>query len=131
MIYARKISILSLVGSLLFIIILGFLAVLNINTGHGVAGIVCGGIMALMVYMLASDCRGGIRRPNTWEWFKAWMCVRPVLVGALAAGMLLVGVQLFSTPIGNVPPNPSANSAVMAVLVVLSLLLLGLMMYFQ
>jgi len=97
MIYARRISILNLIGLLLMILIFGFAALLNMTAGRWLVGVLSVGITVFLTLALASDCRHGIRGATAWEWFKTWMCVRPPLAGLLGVAVIFALAQSLPT----------------------------------
>ncbi len=122
--YARRISSLNLIGLLLLIMFFGFVALVGIGTRGWAAGILGVGITAFLLVQLMTSFRYGIRSPTPYEWFKMWMCVRPVLFG-------VIGVAVFWTaavrPSGDAAFNPDAPTLV--VLVPLAILWSALLIY--
>jgi len=47
-----------------------------------------GGLALLITWLLMRDLRKGVRPPNRWEWFRTWMTVRPVVIGAIGVAVL-------------------------------------------
>lgn len=125
--YARRISSLNLIGLLLLIVFFGFVALVGVGTRSWAAGILGVGITVFLLVQLFTCVRYGIRRPTSYEWFKMWMCVRPVLFGAIGAAVFWTLAVTLSTTSEGARFNPDAPA--LAVLIPLLILWLAALIY--
>ncbi len=91
-------NILILIATLARTLFFAGLAALGLASGSLPMSIVFGGLTLVPLWSLRSDLKHGVRPPNRWEWFKAWMRVRPVLIGVVGVaafmGLLTYGVEI-------------------------------------
>ncbi|MFN8527510.1 MAG: hypothetical protein U0670_02750 [Anaerolineae bacterium] len=65
-----------------------------LSRGDGTVVLVTGVLTLLFGWMLVGDLRRGVRAPTRWEWFKAWMVLRPLVVLTVGLGVLAVTMSL-------------------------------------
>jgi hypothetical protein len=87
-----KASILDVLVMLLMAVYFTGMTTLMLLSGGLIPGLALGALALLATWSLIKNLRYGVRLPTRWEWFKAWMSVRPALIGAagLAFFMALV-----------------------------------------
>jgi hypothetical protein len=111
---------------LLFTVLtIGFavIALFNWRGGEVIGGLVLTGLMLLCGAATVDGLQRGVRPPTSWERFKAWMVLRPVLIGGVgivvflqlpadlgsalpalphdtAAGLLVIGLLVWAISIG-------------------------------
>ena len=69
----------------------------------------CGGLLfsvfaLFLIWTFIVQVRKGVRPPTRWEWFKAWMTVRPIVIGAIGAAVLL-GILVYGRDIIGKPSD--------------------------
>jgi hypothetical protein len=77
-----KASILDVLAMLVIIVFFAGSSAAGLTSSVNIGSLLLGGLALLITWFLIKDLRRGVRPPTRWEWFKAWMIVRPVLIGA-------------------------------------------------
>ena len=78
-----KASILDVLLMMLLIVFFTGMATFSLLGGGLFPALLLGSLGLLITWLLIRDLRYGVRPPTRWEWFKAWMNVRPILIGAI------------------------------------------------
>lgn len=88
-----KTSILNILFWIGLVGLFGVLAAVGWISGQMAPALLGTGVTLIGLYALRTDLAKGVRRPTDYEWFKAWMLIRPVVVVALGIGLLWIAVQ--------------------------------------
>jgi uncharacterized membrane protein HdeD (DUF308 family) len=110
----ERVNIVSVIAETIMTILFGGIAFVAPVSGSLLGALFLGSLTALCGWALWEDLKKGVRKPNTWERFSAWMFIRPILVG-------VAGFLAFNAVMQLVPPLTDENRG-MGVLI----LLLGL-----
>jgi sugar phosphate permease len=84
----EKVNVLDIVLFVILIIMFGASALVGVQAGEVLGSLFLGGLAGLCAWLMARDLRKGVRAPTRYEWFKAWMILRPLLIGAI--GLLVI-----------------------------------------
>lgn len=92
-----KTSILDVLAMMLLIVFFAGISTFSLVNGGLMPGLLFGALALLVTWLLIRDLRWGVRAPNRWEWFKAWMNVQPVIIGGVGMA-LLAAVVTYGPP---------------------------------
>lgn len=110
----ERVSILGVIAEILMTILFGGIALVALVSGSLLAALFLGGLAALCGWALWGDLKAGVRKPNAWERFSAWMLIRPILVGG-------VGFMVFAGVMRVAPPLTDENRGIGVLLLLLGM----------
>lgn len=88
-----------------------WLAVLGLAGGRNPQHMVTTGFAALLGVLTINDLRSGVRPPNPWERFRAWMSLRPVLIGTAGIALFLTLPPDLGSALGFLRTRPPPGSS--------------------
>jgi hypothetical protein len=86
----EKSSILDVLLMMLLIVLFTGVFVAGLLGGMNIGSLLLGALALFLTWALMKDLRHGVRSPTRWEWFKAWMIMRPVIIAAIGLALLML-----------------------------------------
>jgi hypothetical protein len=111
---SEKVNVLDIVLFIILIALFGVPALMTLLAGEVLGSLFLGGITLICGWLMVEDLRKGVRAPTRYEWFKAWMTVRPVVVCVVGIGAILAIVSP--------PMNPLEREAAVPLLLLVVLI---------
>ncbi len=101
----NKTSILEILFMFGVFVLFAALAVVGWTKAQTGPALIGSAVALLCLWILISDLRKGVRAPTHYEWFKAWMNMRPVIIGFGGIGLMVLAAQ-FVFPVTKEWPEP-------------------------
>ena len=86
-------NILDVIFMIAGLLLFGGFAIVGMVRGQIVQAVVTSVLALLTLIALISALNEGVRRPTAYEIFRAWMTLRPVIIGVVGLGLLAFAVQ--------------------------------------
>lgn len=112
-----KTNVLDILLMCFMLLLFGGLATAGWLTGSLPQALITTGIALLILYALVGALRKGVRPPDPYERFKAWMSLRPLLIGVAGIGLLLIATQTIFPATRDAPQEAKAGLLIIPVLI--------------
>lgn len=114
----EKSSILDVLALMLIIVFLTYVSVASLINGLNIPFLLLGAVDIFLIRALLIDLWVGVRAPTRWEWFKAWMIIRPIAVVLIGVSIIMALVMTYRSAFTTDSDNNVLGMSVAAIALV-------------